>query len=175
MVPFSGVLLLVVLVPILAGVVALAQGKRRLGAVLLGVGALPIVLALLAAFLTTWRGTYFGDPKDPLAGVYKTPVPAAVRVVNFRGETFGMDPSFWWECAPLDESYLTALQKNAKLTRATEKNPLPSLGRSWPSWWNAARVYALPEAYFNDSGDGGIQRVYVDRKNNRAFLCFLGY
>lgn len=171
----TGFLFLMVLVPLLAGGVALVRGRQRLGVGLLALGALPVVLVLVAALLVQWRGTYFGPASQPLTELFKAPVPASVRIVNFRGDAFGMDPSFWWECTPLDEGYLAALKKSAGLTRSTEQAPAAALGSSGPTWWNPTKVEALSELYFSDSGEGGLRRVWVDRKNNRLFLCFLGH
>lgn len=168
----SVLLLLVFFVPLLVGIVQLARGKRVLGGILIGIALIPAGLVALA--IASFEGI-FGPPGDSaLASVYETPLPQTLRVVNHKRDSFGMDPNYWWECTPIDEPYLSAVVKNAKLKRATEKEQPNETSLSWPGWWHQDQVRTLPECYFSDTGSGGLRRVWVDRKNNRLFIVFMG-
>lgn len=172
MIGISLILLLLFFVPLVAGVVSLSRGKRIQGIVLLLVALVPVgVVALVIASLEG----ILGPPADStLASIYETPVPTTLRIVHHKRDGFGMDPNYWWECTPIDEPYLSAVVKNAKLTRATEKEQPNETTLGWPSWWHHDQVKALPECYFSDTGSGGLRRIWVDRKNNRLFIVFMG-
>jgi len=168
----SLILLLVFLVPLIAGVVSLSRGKRVQGILLLLVALVP--LGVVAFAIASFEGI-FGPPGDSaLASVYETPLPQTLRVVNHKRDSFGMDPNYWWECTPIDEPYLSAVVQKNKLLRATEKEQPNETTLGWPSWWQHSQVKALPECYFSDTGSGGLRRVWVDRKNNRLFIVFMG-
>lgn len=123
------------------------------------------IIPLVGAGCAPAAGTVLND-------LYKAPLPARVKVVHYRADTMGMDPSFAWELAPIDEAYLKKLITGGGLKAPPAGERPSSANYRWPAWWNTQRVEALPECYFDDSG--GLRRVWVDRKNNRLFVEFVG-
>ena len=172
---FTFLFLIVCVGLLLGGVIALVRGKRSLGIGLLVLAMVPVVLFVV--FVGTVTGTFpsvWPPPRTPLTDLFKTTPPASLSVVHYKSDAIGMDPSFWWECSPLDETYLKALIQNAGLKRATTETRATTLPPQWPTWWKAAGVEMLPELYFSDTGEGGLRRVWVDRKGNRLFIVFWG-
>ena len=175
--PLTLVLFVVCAVPLLCGIYSLARGKRLLGVALLVFALIPIgLIALVAAMMTGTVNSVWPPATQPLSELYKTLVPAQVRIVHYKSEVIGMDPSFWWECSPIEDTYLQAVVKNAALKRSTPEQPGPSFSPQWPVWWKAAQPApeTLPEFYYNDTGDGGLRGIWVDRANNRLFIVFMG-
>lgn len=107
-----------------------------------------------------------------LRDLYGGAPPANVRVVHFQADTLGMDPSFAWELAPIDEGYLRKLVEGNGLIAPPEGESIPSSGYGWPAWWDAGRIEALPERHHNDAS--GLRRIYVDRENDRIYVEFVG-
>jgi hypothetical protein len=126
-------------------------------------------LILALATTTTACGP---SPGVVLQNEFKTSLPKGVRVVHYRADTLGMDPSFAWELAPIDEAFLTSLVTGGGLTRATPDNPAARTTYSWPAWWADDRLHALPEIYHAEGS--ALKRVFVDRERNRLFIEFLG-
>lgn len=172
---FTLVLAVICAVPLLLGVYCLVRGKRRLGVALLVVAAIPIgLIATVIGMMTGVVSSVLPPAAETLDSLFKTPVPTQVRITHYTSQTLGMDPSFWWEVSPADESFLQALIKNAALERVAN----PALGQGgFPAWWNTKETDALPEFYRNDKGlegSGGVRYVWVDRGRNRLLLYFMG-
>jgi hypothetical protein len=111
-------------------------------------------------------------PGDTMESLYLVKIPANVKVMKYRAETFGMDPSFAWMLQPIDDAFLAELVRKNKLVKGTpDKMPSPEVYR-WPSWWDVPHLKKLTEAYSNE--ESGLRHVFVDRKNNRIYMEFLG-
>ncbi len=107
-----------------------------------------------------------------LEGLYGSAPPSRVKVIQFQADTLGMDPSFAWELAPIDEAYLKTLVKDNAMVAPPDGESIPSAGYDWPDWWETERIEALPERYHNDAS--GLRRIWVDRENDRLYIEFVG-
>jgi hypothetical protein len=112
------------------------------------------------------------SPRSVLDDLYNAAPPSNVRVVHFESDAMGMDPSFAWELAPIDDAYLKKVIGAAGLKAPAPGVRPASTNHSWPAWWNAKLIEALPECYFDDAN--GLRRIWVDRKGNRLFIEFAG-
>ncbi len=111
---------------------------------------------------------------ETIQGLYGVPLPGGVRVVHYYGEAAGMDPTFAWALTPVDDAYLKALIQANKLAPSSPANPPPPAEYRFPGWWDYPRLYKLPESYYNDTGTGGLRRIWVDRKSERMYIEFIG-
>lgn len=98
-------------------------------------------------------------------------IPKGVRVINYYGETMGMDPSFAWEIGTADRKFLKSLAAKNGLKLATAKNRPNDAGYRWPAWWKKKQIENLPEIYFSDAHN--LVRVYVNRKSHRTFIEYV--
>lgn len=127
---------------------------------------IPIVGLLLAGCVR--------PPASTLEGLYGAAPPANVRVVHYYGEAFGMDPTFAWVLSPVDDAYLKTLIGARGLKAPAAGTRPPDARYNFPGWWDHDRIEALPEVYFNDAGEGGLRRIWVDRKRGLMYIEFIG-
>lgn len=129
--------------------------------------SLVVILALAAA-----TSACSPAPDVVIKNEFNATLPKTVRVVHYKADTLGMDPSFAWELAPIDEVFLKSLVTGGGLARATPDKPAAQTTYSWPGWWDDERLHALPEVYHAENS--ALKRVFVDRENNRLYVEFLG-
>ena len=135
------------------------------------------VVALILILEAAGCGPPVPPAREPLQGVFNNvPVPAGIKVVRYHATIGGMDPSFNWILEPVDQAYLNALIKaNALATATPAKGPAEVSSPGQLGWWDETAIRKLPEAYYDDTGAGGMRRIWVDRGANRMYVEFSGY
>ncbi len=135
---------------------------------------LPRPTLLMAGVLVTCLGCNGSDdppPGEVMKSLFGVDIPANVKVVHYKADILFLDPSFAWELAPIDTTFLKAILANG-FQKTVAGETLPCVSGNWPAWWKSKEIEALPESYSEDSSNG--RHIWVDRPNNRLFLEFSG-
>lgn len=111
------------------------------------------------------------SPDRELRARFGAERPARVVIVRHAGSGPGMDHADVWELAPVDDAFVAALAREARLRRRSVGEPPVSglVSATWPGWWDPGRIEALPEAYSRD-GARAYWRVWVDRAADRIYV-----